>query len=146
MKKETNIPKGNPFRLPKNYFENLPDQVMNRIMEEEEQAHTGKSTSGIAKLWKPVAMLAAAMLLLTIISYTSLRWLVGDAKQGGELAEMYTDGEEWMYSLSLSELEEELQRNTEDEAAEKPSGEELIDYLLLQDISAGEIEEYLNTQ
>jgi hypothetical protein len=69
---------------------------------------------------------------------------VGESKPGQELADVYAGDEEWIQSLSLNELEEELQKDTE-EAAEKMSEEELIEYLLLQDISAGEIEEYLNT-
>jgi hypothetical protein len=72
MKEERHIPRENPFRVPKDYFEHLPDQVMNRILEEEEQDAGRKKTFGIRQLWKPVTMLAAAMLLLTIISYTSL--------------------------------------------------------------------------
>jgi hypothetical protein len=59
------LPKTLPFEAPKGYFEQLPGQLLKAVKEEERKSKTRTIFLG-QKLWKPLRLAAAAVILMTI--------------------------------------------------------------------------------
>ena len=128
------IKKENPFRVPDNYFDNLPEKIQVNI-------HAGKKTismpvTRIIDYIKPHLALTAAILGFALIGYTGFRYLINrnsDSQiRNREIAE-YMDfySNDVDNTLIIELLEEQEQQSIE---TDEDLSEEIINYLLNENI------------
>ena len=128
------LKKGNPFRVPDNYFDNLPEKIQANI-------HTRKKAAGmpvtrIIDYLKPHLALAAAILGFALIGYTGFRYFINKNSNSNisnrEIAE-YMDfySNDVDNTLIMELLEEQEQQSVE---INDDLSEEIIDYLLNENI------------
>ena len=128
------IKKENPFRVPDNYFDNLPEKIQANI-------HTRKKAAGmpvtrIIDYLKPHLALAAAILGFALIGYTGFRYFINKNSNSNisnrEIAE-YMDfySNDVDNTLIMELLEEQEQQSVE---INDDLSEEIIDYLLNENI------------
>ncbi|MBN1387729.1 MAG: hypothetical protein JW965_04735 [Bacteroidales bacterium] len=125
----------NPFRVPENYF----DEVRKEIYERTTATEAVKGKNRIIRLVKPALMLAAAMIAFAIISYTGLKLLFPE--YGKPVEDNYT---EFLYQFEEVELINILTEQETDAEIRSAETDEIIDYLLDQDIEYTSIIEFLN--
>ena len=76
-----NIKKGQPFRVPENYFETFADRLMIRIAEEGGELHRKKRSLVI--YLRPILMVAASILLVMLLfSVPTSRFFSSDFSEG----------------------------------------------------------------
>lgn len=135
MTDNSKIREKNPFRVPGNYFDEVSREIYNKT------TGTGsiKGKSRIIRLVKPALMLAAAMIAFAVISYTGLRLLFPEYDVPAE--ENYT---ELLNQFEEVELINILTEQEPDIGIHSAESDEIIDYLLDNDIEYNEIIEFLN--
>ena len=139
MKKQTEqelfgVNKNNPFRVPDNYFDNLPEKIQVNIHARENAV--SKPITRIIDYIKPHLALAAAILGFALIGYTGFRYLINknsDSQiRNREIAE-YIDfySNDVDNTLIMELLEEQEQQFIE---TDEDLSEEIINYLLNENI------------
>ncbi|HCC71731.1 MAG TPA: hypothetical protein DEQ09_11345 [Bacteroidales bacterium] len=137
MTDRSKIKDNNPFMVPDNYFDEVKEDILNRTSGK--ISKNGKKN--IVKLLKPALMLAAAMVAFAIISYTVLKLLFPEHDQAKELN--YT---EFLYHVDEVELIEKLTEQNGSYNSMFVDTDEIIIYLLEQDIEIESIVELLNQE
>ncbi|HKL67975.1 MAG TPA: hypothetical protein VJ877_08810 [Bacteroidales bacterium] len=123
-----------PFRVPENYFSETGEKLLVTLTEKQPESRS----AGIKRLLKPALMLAAAMIAFAIISYSVLKILFPD--DNTLIEQDYT---ELLYEIDEAELINELSTDyNEDEY--QPDPDDIIEYLVDQDIEDLQIIELLN--
>jgi len=123
-----------PFRVPENYFSETGEKLLVTLTEKQPESRS----AGIKRLLKPALMLAAAMIAFAIISYSVLKILFPD--DNTLIEQDYT---ELLYEIDEAELINELSSDyNEDE--HQPDPDDIIEYLVDQDIEDLQIIELLN--
>lgn len=123
-----------PFRVPENYFSETGEKLFATLIEKEPESRSIR----MKRLLKPALMLAAAMIAFAIISYSVLRILFPDDNTSSK--QNYT---ELLYEIDEAELINELSSDyNEDE--HQPDPDDIIEYLVDQDIEDLQIIELLN--
>ncbi len=123
-----------PFRVPENYFSETGEKLLVTLTEKQPESRS----AGIKRLLKPALMLAAAMIAFAIISYSVLKILFPD--DNTLIEQDYT---ELLYEIDEAELINELSTDyNEDE--HQPDPDDIIEYLVDQDIEDLQIIELLN--
>ncbi|HDZ40435.1 MAG TPA: hypothetical protein ENH59_01980 [Bacteroidetes bacterium] len=135
MKNKGKINDNNPFRVPGNYF----DKVKRDIYEKTRDDGDKKVKTGISVLFKPVIMMAAAMLAFVIISYSMLKLLFPEYNKADE-----HNFSELIYNFDEAELIDKLVGEKHDEDSLPAEESEIINYLMDNDIEYYTIIEYLN--
>lgn len=135
MKDRNKIRDKNPFRVPDNYF----NEVRSEIYGLTEGSSVKKDKSRLFRILKPAFMLAAAMLVFAIISYTGLKLLFPEYGEQDEAN--YT---ELLYSFEEAELIDILMEKDTDAGIQSPKHDAIIDYLIDHDIEYTSIIEFLN--
>ena len=128
------VNKNNPFRVPDNYFDNLPEKIQVNIHARENAV--SKPITRIIDYIKPHLALAAAILGFALIGYTGFRYLINknsDSQiRNREIAE-YIDfySNDVDNTLIMELLEEQEQQFIE---TDEDLSEEIINYLLNENI------------
>ena len=128
------VNKNNPFRVPDNYFDNLPEKIQVNIHARENAV--SKPITRIIDYIKPHLALAAAILGFALIGYTGFRYLINknsDSQiRNREIAE-YIDfySNDVDNTLIMELLEEQKQQSIE---TDEDLSEEIINYLLNENI------------
>jgi len=128
------VNKNNPFRVPDNYFDNLPEKIQVNIHARENAV--SKPITRIIDYIKPHLALAAAILGFALIGYTGFRYLINknsDSQiRNREIAE-YIDfySNDVDNTLIMELLEEQEQQSIE---TDEDLSEEIINYLLNENI------------
>ncbi|MFO7851517.1 MAG: hypothetical protein ACQERS_06235 [Bacteroidota bacterium] len=135
MKDKNKIKDKNPFRVPDNYF----NEVRSEIYGLAEGSRVKKDKSRFIRILKPALMLAAAMLVFAIISYTGLKLLFPE--YGKQEEANYT---ELLYNFEEAELIDKLMEEEADARMRSPEHDAIIDYLIDHDIEYTSIIEFLN--
>lgn len=134
MKERDKYDEKEMFRVPDSYFEDLTAGLMQKVDEVQEVRKPG-----FLAIAKPHLMLAASMVLLVIVSYTTLRFILpGFKKSDSEI-----NTEEVYEYLALEMDETSLRESIDllniedytDDITASLSEEEIIDYLANQDIN-----------
>jgi len=127
--KRNNLPRGNPYEVPVNYFESFPARLQETIKQESKAAESG-NREFMLKL-KPYFALAAMIIGFTIIGYTGFRYILDKQTMQGELTEeeiisYLQSNSEYFYDDQLYDvdLEEDF------ELLEEEFSEEIIEYLV----------------
>lgn len=124
----TSIGKGNPFEVPRGYFEGFPDRLQERIHGEENQV----SARQVVMLnWKPY-LAAAVVLLVALLSGT---YYMGQTREKRMEKRFYTSisqvVEQDIYSIDESTIWEvlstEIPEKSPDDAVD---AQDALDYLL----------------
>lgn len=123
-----------PFRVPENYFSETGEKLFATLIEKEPENRIIR----MKRLLKPALMLAAAMIAFAIISYSVLRILFPDDNTLSE--QNYT---ELLYEIDEAELINELSSDY-NEDDHQPDPDDIIEYLVDQDIENLQIIELLN--
>ena len=128
------VNKNNPFKVPDNYFDNLPEKTQVNIHAHENAI--SKPITRIIDYIKPHLALAAAILGFALIGYTGFRYLINknsDSQiRNREIAE-YIDfySNDVDNTLIMELLEEQEQQFIE---TDEDLSEEIINYLLNENI------------
>ena len=126
-----------PFRVPENYFEELPKRIQAKCKEAEKTEQKGTS---VIKILRPALSLAAMFVGVALLSFFAVN-LIDDSAQQQEKTHLSKDIADANYENQYSTEEEmikaikEQQQKGEDVKNEK--ADEYIDYLLEDDIDYG---------
>ena len=132
------IPREEGFRVPEGYFESFEDRLKKKIEAKQEKS-TGKSRLGI---FRSPLLLAASILGFALISYVFIGGLL-KGKDQRIYAETIDVG---LYDFDIDLLEETYSTvsNAEEDNTDKlPDDDEIIDFLIDQNIEIELIAEYL---
>ena len=132
------------FRTPENYMEDATQSILSRI----DTAGQGekREARGVREIIRPYLMLAAAMVALVIVTYTTLR-LILPGFAAGEVS--FGDDEITLYLSEMSDekllieaIEYEEHSSQSNSISQELSDEEIIEYLMDQNLSLETIEYY----
>ncbi len=139
MKTQEEI-KRNPFRVPENYFEDANRRIISSISGIAPQA----KKKGLLVRMRPALAIAASVAVVVMLSYAAVKLLTtgntGRIMKGittEELAATYFEDDD-LYSL-----EDKVNRLKINVAEPVAGNNDIIDYLLLEDIDVDEIYENL---
>jgi hypothetical protein len=140
MKTIGKIPEGNPFKIPENYFEELNTRIISSTVGNRDEI----KKHGLYLKLRPYIAFAASVALLALLSYTGMK-LFSPGNQALSLSaisvEEYT--EMILNDIDLITLEENsvIPEESTDEAQDRKN--EIIDYLLQENIDINEIQDQL---
>ena len=124
----------NPFRVPDNYFDNLPEKIQVNIRAREKAV--SKPVTRIVDYLKPHLALAAAILGFALIGYTGFRYFINRNSDSqisnheiAEYMDFYSNDVDNTLIIELLEEQEQQPVETNDDLSE-----EIIDYLLNENI------------
>lgn len=128
------LKKENPFKVPDNYFDKLPEKIQVNIHACEKAA--SKPVTRIVNYVKPHLALAAAILGFALIGYTGFRYFINRNSESqishqeiAEYMDFYSNDVDNTLIMELLEEQEQQPVETVDDLSE-----EIIDYLLNENI------------
>ncbi|HPF04066.1 MAG TPA: hypothetical protein PLV06_09530 [Bacteroidales bacterium] len=140
MEEFKNISDKNPFRVPENYFE----EVSARIIESTAGKEPETKPAGLLHRLRPYMAVAASVAALAVLTVAALRYF----DRGDILMEMpdisfqdITDN--YLHEIDLLTLEESVASTPSWDDISEISNNEIIDYLLSENIELNEIYELL---
>jgi hypothetical protein len=140
MKELNDIQKKNPFKVPEDYFENLTD----RIISQTSAIKAAPQKKNIIRRLSPLLAAAASVILLAAIGYTALyfagnghRRLSSEVSASGRYSSIYLD------DIDITTLEDNVSGNESFIEIPDISRNEIIDYLISEDINILDIYEQL---
>jgi hypothetical protein len=140
MKELNDIPKQNPFKVPENYFENLTD----RIISQTSAIETVPQKKSIVRRLRPFLAVAASVALLALIGYTALYFIGnGQRRSSSEVAVSDKYSSIYLNDIDITTLEENVAENETLIEIPEISKNEIIDYLISEDINILDIYEQL---
>jgi len=124
-----------PFRVPENYFEELPGKIQTRCKEAEQTEHSGNS---LINILKPAFSLAAMFIGVALLAFFAVNIISESGQKQTSISEdiakinyeeQYTSEEEM-----IKAIQEQQEKNIE---MDNEKADEYIDYLLEDDIDYG---------
>jgi hypothetical protein len=140
MKKLSEIPGKNPFKIPENYFEEVNRKIISAttgINEESKKISLYKSL-------RPYLAIAASVAVLIVAGYFAVR-LLSPVKTSTSVSEVLNSdySETYFDDIDISTLEESAASVDLYDEMPDISNKEIIDYLLLDDIEISDIYDHL---
>lgn len=139
---ETNdkIPEGNPFKVPENYFGELNKRIISATSGAKEVA----GRRGIYVRIRPYIAAAASVAILAIMSYTGLK-LISPRHDIVSLStiSLEEDTELILNDIDILTLEENVNIQVSTFNGNPKTGNEIIDYLMDENIDISEIQDQL---
>lgn len=140
MKKLNDIPQKNPFKVPDSYFEDVNRKIIS-------------STSGYDQVVRKVSiyrrfrtnlLIAASVAGLIIISYSAIKLLTPD-KRNLQVSEVLHEinPDSYINDIDISSLEVDASWLLPSEEGPDVSKNDIIDYLLLNNVEINDIYEHL---
>jgi hypothetical protein len=140
MKATENIPGKNPFKVPENYFEEVNRKI---ISVTEESAPTAGKNRLYRKL-RPWLAIAASVAVFILLGYGAVKiFLPGNRNMRVPEISLQEFTESYFDDIDLSTLEESVASIIPYSEVPYVNSRELIEYLILEDISENEIYELL---
>ena len=138
MKKLNKIADKQPFKVPKNYFE----EVNRKIISATSGYNQEVKKIGLYPRLKPYFMIAASVTGFIILSYSAIK-LFAPEKQNTQIAEfLYEDYPEmYINDIDILSLEESAASLDLFEELPEVNNSDIIDYLLLENIEINDIYE-----
>ncbi len=130
-----NIGKRNPFRVPENYFDNFTEDILERS-----SAKSSLKKRKIFSIKRPGLAVAAAVAGFLLISYLGLKIMLNGTPDNQLISNLSEYSEILSYDIDEYMIVDEL---STDEVADLPSditNDDIIDYLLLNDVDFVSIE------
>lgn len=140
MKKLTDIPDKNPFKVPDNYFEEVNRKIISVTAGAELEIKKASSPNR----FRTIFLIAASFLGFILIGYTALVLFTSEKKNNqvsAVLQEMSPDA--YINDIDISSLEEDASSLVLSEGGTGVSKPEIIEYLLQNNIEINEIYEHL---
>jgi hypothetical protein len=140
MKKINDIPGKNPFKIPDNYFE----EVNRKILAETSDKKQILSKGSLLIKFRPYFAIAASIAGFLLITYTTVK-LITVKNQNLNISEIVWEGSSELYinEIDLNSLEENVSLSANSEGESGVSIEEIIDYLISENIEINDIYEHL---
>lgn len=140
MKKINDIPGKNPFKVPENYFE----EVNRKILSETSDRKQVNSKSGMLIRFRPYLAIAASIAGFVIITYTTVN-LLTEKKRNLNISEIVSEESIELYinDIDIYSLEENAVLSASTELESGVSNDEIIDYLISENIDINDIFEQL---
>ena len=128
------ISKELPFRVPDNYFEELPEKIQASCKEAEQTEQNGNS---LIKILKPAFSLAAMFIGVALLAFFAVNLISETNQDKTSLSEDIAKATyEEQYS-SEEEMIRAIQEQQKNEEINSEKADEYIDYLLEDDIDYG---------
>jgi len=126
--KLNNIGNEKPFRVPENYFRDLPDKIMGQCKQEEQKR-------SFVQIIKPALSLAAMFIAVALIAYFALQLIDRPAVQVPSSQHDIAEAEYYDQYYNQNELlEGDIQDDIEATEADSKKTQKYIEYLLNEDI------------
>ena len=130
----------NPFKVPENYFEEVNRKIIHSTAGAEPDTGKRRLTARL----RPILAAAASIAVFVLLSYTALKIFLPVSKNI-DLPEISFQefSESYLYDVDILTLVEYADLSAYSEEVPDVSKEEIIDYLLLDNIDINEIYEIL---
>lgn len=130
----------NPFRVPENYFEDVNRRIIAETAEKADEPVKPRLYSRI----RPSLAMAAAVAMLAVLSYGTVKVLLPlkDQQSIPEIS-MQEFSDSYLNDIDILMLEERVEPLLFSEEVPEVSKNEIIDYLMLENIDINEIQELL---
>jgi len=140
MKKLNDIPDKSPFKIPENYFEEVNRKILSETSDKKQEI---RRESLVIKL-RPYLAIAASIAGFLVITYTTVN-LLTDKNKNLSISEIVSEGspELFINDIDLYSLEENASFSATTEEGSGVSKEEIIDYLISENIDINDIFEQL---
>jgi len=140
MKKLNDIPDKSPFKVPENYFEEVNRKILS---ETSDKKQARRRVSLVIKL-RPYLAIAASIAGFLVITYTAVN-LLTEKNKNLNIAEIVSEGSPEMFinDIDLNSLEENASFSVNTEGGSGVSKEEIINYLISENIDINDIFEQL---
>ncbi len=123
-----------PFRVPENYFEELPEKIQARCKETEQTEQSGNS---LINILKPAFSLAAMFIGVALLAFFAVNIISDSGQKQTSLSEDIAKiNYEDQYS-SEEEMIKAIQEQQKNNEINNEKADEYIDYLLEDDIDYG---------
>lgn len=140
MKELKDIPKQNPFRVPGDYFENLTESVISKT----KLIEPGEKKKVVVRRIRPLLAVAASIAFLAVLGLGAIYLNHnGHKRQSTELAVAAEINNIDLSDVDIATLEEKVAENDSFQEIPEISRNEIIDYLILEDINILDIYEQL---
>jgi hypothetical protein len=140
MKPTEDIPRKNPFKIPENYFE----EVNRKIMSATAGGEPIVFKKGLYRKLRPWLAIAASVAVFTLLGYGAVKvFLPGNRNMEVPEISLQEFTETYFDDIDLSTLEESVASIIPFPEGPDVNSRELIEYLMLEDISENEIYELL---
>jgi len=140
MKPTEDIPRKNPFKIPENYFE----EVNRKIMSATAGSDPMVLKKGLYRKLRPWLAIAASVAVFTLLGYGAVKvFLPGNRNMEVPEISLQEFTETYFDDIDLSTLEESVASIIPFPEGPDVNSRELIEYLMLEDISENEIYELL---
>jgi len=140
MKELDKIPKQNPFRVPENYFEEVTEKILAATLE------AGRKQAPLKKVirLRNIIAIAASVAVLVMLSITVLH-MNRNMNQDIASVDMTTEQimETIIYYVDITTLEQEIEDKWFENRLTDVENEEIIDFLINENIDPAEIYELL---
>jgi len=140
MKKLNDIPGKSPFKVPENYFEEVNRKILSETSDKKQVINKG----GLLIRFRPYLTIAASIAGFIIITYTTVNLLTAKNKTL-DISEIISEGspELFINDIDLYSLEENASLSSTSETESGVSNEEIIEYLISENIDINDIFEQL---
>jgi len=140
MKKLNDIPDKSPFKVPENYFEEVNRKILS---ETSDKKQARRRVSLVIKL-RPYLAIAASIAGFLVITYTAVN-LLTEKNKNLNIDEIVSEGSPEMFinDIDLYSLEENASFSVNTEGGSGVSKEEIINYLISENIDINDIFEQL---
>jgi hypothetical protein len=140
MKELNDISKQNPFKVPENYFE----EVNSKILSETTGTDSGRIKKGVIRRLRPYLAIAASIAMLVILSYTAIHFFT-PAKNISGLPNITLNefSDNYLNDIDILTLEENASTNGIFREVTGFNTNDIIDYLVLENIDIYDIYEQL---
>lgn len=134
------IPKKNPFKVPENYF----DEVNRKILSAASDVKPKSDNIRLNYRFRTRLAIAAAVAGLVLLSYTGLKLITNDRK-ASQISEIFSieENESIINDIDIQTLEDNVFSSGITIETSELTGNEIIDYLLLENIEISDIYEKL---
>ncbi len=140
MKDFKEIADKNPFGVPENYFEELNSKIIASTAGSEPETRT----KGLYRRMKPYLAVAASVAVLVLFSYTALKVFNPSDKKGKiPYLSLQEFSETYLNDIDIFTLEENITAFASNDKLPDVSNDEIIDYLILENVDLNDIYEIL---
>lgn len=139
MKNLNDTESKNPFKVPENYFEDVNRKIISSAAGTQ---HQGNKMGTVRKL-RPMLAVAASIAVFILLSYTAMKLFLPET--GSNLPEISMDEFSGTYlnDIDILTLEQNADPSFLEKEASGLSNDEIINYLLVENIDLNEIYERL---
>jgi len=126
-----NIKKKQPFKVPENYFEDLPERIQANIQDAEKARESNRS---VIQLIKPALSLAAMFIGVALIAFVAVNFIGQPEKEQPSITNDIAKANYEKKYHSEEAMIEAIKEKAQQEKIKNKKADEYINYLLNEDI------------